>query len=120
MTAVGEDQSLFERLMKNEKEWLSYDRSMPYLSKMLSIQYRMNEILCQPSSECFYENKLISDQSNQQITVRDLLPQQSLRTPSLIDPTTCLLWVDHNCLETYEDKKNIWNKEEISLTLFMI
>lgn len=73
MSSIGEDQSLFERLMKNEKDWLAYDNRLPRLSRMLSIQYRMNELLSQPSSDCFYERQLISDHSNQQITVLDLL-----------------------------------------------
>ncbi|SCP04401.1 dna2/nam7 helicase family member, putative [Plasmodium ovale] len=56
--------TLFERLIKNYKNKISF---------LLNIQYRMNDLILRWSNKIFYNNRLISHESCCSITVSDIL-----------------------------------------------
>ncbi len=85
--------SLFEELINRYKE----------LSKILKIQYRMNEKIMRFSNEKFYENLLIADESVKNHTLKDLNLKKPKRFENILDFEKPVVFVSTCGIEAKEN-----------------
>lgn len=105
-------ESLFEKMMMHN---LKYSVSQD-LSSMLSVQHRMNELICLPSSVYFYQGRLASFEGNKKINLRNHCQSHA----KFIDINVNLCWVDHKNQESKISNGNIRNYGEVESTLRII
>src|SRR3990167_1255706 len=88
---------------------------------MLTIQYRMNELISLASSEHFYRSQLFAHPSNQKLVLStsEYMQKTTMTQPSFIDANCPIVWIDHICPEQSDDaqKKGTKNPEEVNIVL---
>jgi len=85
--------SLFENLID----------SHPSLSRILKVQYRMNEKIMGFSNKTFYENSLIADESVKNHTLKDFSLKEPEVYKDILDPNEPLVFVDTQGKESFEN-----------------
>ena len=111
--------SLFERLLLADEQRLKLNRNRASISTMLTVQFRMNEIIADTSSKYFYKNKLTANSSNSKIDLQGLSKYRPMTTPHFLNQQTNIVWIDHHFPEQRLDHGFI-NKEEANLTLHLL
>lgn len=84
--------SLFEKMIKKHKN----------LSKMLTVQYRMNEKIMGFSNEMFYDGKLIADESVKNHTLKDLDLKEPKNYKDILKKDEPLVFVNTKGIEAKE------------------
>jgi len=84
--------SLFEDLIKK----------FPINSKMLNVQYRMNEKIMGFSNQLFYNNELIADKNVKNHTLADFDLKEPTKYKDILDPNLVLVFVDTKGVEAKE------------------
>ena len=102
--ALELENTLFESLIEK----------YPFKSQLLNVQYRMNSLLMKFPNAEFYNNGLKSDSSVDEITINDLLMQDS--------DEEALLFIDTSEVDDYgenhlKDSKSIVNKLEAKIAV---
>ncbi len=89
-------ESLFEKLIQSHSN----------LSKMLQVQYRMNEKIMQFSNKMFYDGKLIADESVKNRTLSDLNLKEPTKFIEILKKDEPLVFVDTKGVEAKESLLN--------------
>ncbi len=106
--------SLFESLIERFKDF----------SKMLRVQYRMNEKIMNFSNEKFYKNLLIADESVKDHTLLDFNLKDPKKFSDILDAKKPLVFVSTCGMEAKENlpyrSTSFENEEEAKIVLFLI
>ncbi|WP_457680850.1 IGHMBP2 family helicase [Thermovibrio sp.] len=86
------ERTLFERLIESNRE----------LSKMLTVQYRMNERIMEFPSKLFYEGKLVAAEEVKDRTLADFNLKEPERFKEVLNPEEILAFVDTSEINAYE------------------
>ena len=112
--------SLFEQLVDVQKS-----RNLPPSKRvytLLNEQYRMNHLLMEFSSNCFYDGNVRSGSSNKHIQLSDLQleDEYSSSAGQIVPLDKPLIWIDHKGEESMKGKGVIYNQHEAELVLVLL
>lgn len=107
-------ESIFEKIISHNARYLLYSD----LSSLLAQQYRMNKLICLPSSIYFYSSRLHPGTANDSWTAADIAidPNKS----SVINLSCPLIWIDHNDQENRREMGSISNLIEINIIVRLV